>query len=393
MALFEYFALDEKGKQIKGVIDADTLELAKDRLLKKKAFVTSIKSYTSKKVISLSRVEVLDFTRDLNQLLSASLPLYESLKAIEEKNQGSKHHQVYVDLCDRVKQGQRFSEALTSYPKSFNSIYISMCEAAEESGSLDVVFKELLRMMTKEDQLKKQLKSAMVYPMFLGVFCLIVVIGLFTFVIPSMKELLDGRQLHGFTQAILGISDWMSDYILVLLPTVALFVGLMIAYFRSEAGIRMWQSLLLKVPVVGRMKKESIMLKFCRTLSVLLSNGVPIVRGIEMSAKVMHHHAYEELMEEAKLKLVEGKKLSDELAKSSLIPKLVIQMMATAEATASLDTMLASIADIYEQDLDKSIQQFSSLIQPVMILLLGMIVGVVLLAVLLPLTDVSTFLN
>lgn len=199
MALFRYTALNHKGKKFHGVIHAEAMDEAQHALRNLDVFVVDISASTQKKAPILSRQEVLNFTRELFQLLNAALPLYESLKALADKAKGHKNHAVYLDICDCVKKGESFSKALSYYTQSFSSVYISMVEAAEESGSLASVFKELLQMLSKEDKLRKQLSSAMIYPIFLSVFCFIVIIGLFTFMIPSMKELLEGRQLHPFT--------------------------------------------------------------------------------------------------------------------------------------------------------------------------------------------------
>lgn len=378
---------------MKGVMNADSMQTAKEILLQQNVLVKHIKSSHSKNKSVLSRQEVLNFTRDLNQLLNASLPLYESLKAIVEKSRHLKFHGIFVDLCDKIQQGERFSLALQAYPKSFSPIYISMVAAAEESGTLAVVFKEILRMLVQEDKLKKQLFSAMIYPMFLGFFCMGVITALFTFIIPSLRELLDGRDLHPFTQSILSLSDWMVANRWIFLPSLLMGLLLLILFFRHPKGKKFWQRVVIKIPIIGSMKLQSIMLKFCRTFSVLLANGVSIVKALDMASRVMGHFQFENLMIEAKERLIEGKKLSEVLAQSKLIPTLVTTMIATAEQTATLDQMLASLAEIYEADLDKNIQRFSSLIQPVMILILGLIVGLVLLSILLPLTDVTSFLN
>ncbi|MDN3504466.1 MAG: type II secretion system F family protein [Rhabdochlamydiaceae bacterium] len=393
MALFQFTALGHRGKSFKGVVNADSLTEAKDSLKEQNIIVIGVNSYQSDKKLVLSKNEVLDFTRDLHQLLKASLPLYECLKAIADKGMESKNHTVYVDICDMVKQGKLLSYGLKQYSSSFSNVYVAMVESAEESGALASVFQELLRTLNQENKLRKQLSSAMIYPAFLGCFCLIVIIGLFTFMIPSMKELFEGRKLHPFTETVLAISDWITAYKFIIFPTFFAAIVGVVLYFKSYQGKRVWQRVILKLPLIGNMVTQSIMLKFSRTFSVLLTSGVPIVRAIEMASKVMDHYQFEAVILKAKDKIIEGKKLSAELSKSKLIPTLVVKMIATAEATATMDTMLASIAEIYEADLDKNLAQLSSLIQPIMILILGIIVGGVLLAVLLPLTDVSSFLT
>ena len=393
MALFKYVALSDKGKNFHGALSADSLIDAQKQLASQNVFVISLLPAAGDGKINLTRAQTLEFVRDLSQLLSASLTLYDSLKAIASKTRDEKSGAIFAELSDKVRQGEKFSSALKQYPKTFSRVLVAIIEAGEESGSLCVSFKELVRMMNQEDKLRKNLSSAMVYPIFLSVFCSIVILGLFIFLIPSMKDLFEGRELPAFTAGVLGVSDWIVNHLSLLIGSVFLAVFSLITYFRFGKGKMHFQMIELSIPILGRLKKAAALLKFSRTFSILLSSGVPVVRALEMATKVMNQVRLEAIMEEGRAKITEGKRLSEVLQKHLLIPPMVVKMIATAEETARLPEMLASLADIYESDLEKDLQQFTSLIQPVMILLLGLIVGLILISVLLPMTDISSFVN
>ncbi|MBM3200895.1 MAG: type II secretion system F family protein [Chlamydiae bacterium] len=393
MPLYRYEALSLEGKKHKGMINADCLEMAKERLKKQKIIVTSLEKQKIKGAISnLSKASLLDFTRDIANLLSSGMPLYESLVIAEEKSLHSKEHPLFLDLCDQVKQGKKLSDVLAHYPKTFDSIYISMVRAAEESGSLADVFMQLTKVIARGEKLKKQMVGALTYPAFLCSFCLVVVVALFVFIIPSMQELLEGRRLHPLTECVLSISRFLSVYgnwIGLIFAVQALFLFL---FFRSRKGKEACKKGLLYIPLVKKMVSQAVMIRFSRTLGILLKNSVALPTALRLSAKVMDHPTFSEVVERAEKKIMEGKKLSMELGQSKWFAPMVVKMIATAEEVGKIDDMLLHIAEIYEEDLEKSLQQFTSLLQPIMLLLLGLIVGVVLLSVLLPLTDVSSFL-
>jgi len=213
MGLYQYTALSEGGRKSIGMINADSLELAKERLRKQKILVTKLTHYKKRgDQLTLSSSLLLSFTRDLHVLLKAGLPLYDTLQTLEEKYRRTKIHSLFLDLCDQIKQGRRFSDALKDYPKAFDAVYISLLRAGEESGTLTQSFEELSKLTHREQALKRTLSSAMIYPAFLGVFCLAVVSVLLFFLIPSMAELFEGRTLHPMTEVILSISQTLNTH-------------------------------------------------------------------------------------------------------------------------------------------------------------------------------------
>lgn len=394
MPLYRYHALSNEGKKTIGVINADSYDVAKELLRRQKIYIIKLHNYKEKqKALELPGQMLIAFTRDLSQLLKAGLPLYESLLAVEEKYKTHKAHPLFLDICDKVKHGQNLSDALGAYPKTFDQIYISMIASAEETGSLPAVFSQLEKLISRQHKLKKQLISAMIYPMFLLSFCFIVITALFFFLIPSMQQLFEGRTLHPMTQVILSISIFLRKYGALLGSIIAIIILSAAWFFSRQSGKRLLQKVFLKVPILNRMITQAVLVRFCRALSVMLSSSVALIDALKLSKKIMNNPCFEEVITKAEEKIMQGGKLSDELSKSSLIPSLVIRMLSISEEAGNASEMLQNIAEIYEEELEKSLTRFTSMLQPVMLLFLAVVVGVVILSILLPLTDVGSFLS
>lgn len=394
MPLFRYKALADGGKRITGVIDADSFESAKERLLKQKILVTNLFALGEKqKETVLDSSLLLSFTREMRQLLVAGLPLYESLLTIEEKYRKSSGHLLFLDLCDKLKGGSSLSAALKKYPKTFDTIYITMMQAGEKTGSLPWVFEQLHELIARKQKLKKQLISAISYPLFLGGFCLVLLMGLLFFVIPSMKELFEGRNLHPITAMVLTCSDFVIQNSLTLLFSVMSAFALLVFLFKQPKTKTILFKQLLKLPLIKTVTTEAAIVRFSRATSVLLTGGVPITNALSLARSVMNHPFLEQGIEKAEQKIVEGKALSQELKNSPQIPSLVVRMLAIAEETGKMPQMFQNIADIYDEQLEKNLGKITTFLQPILLLTLGAIVGIVILSILLPLTDVSSFIS
>lgn len=390
MAIYQYQALSDRGKKVGGIINADSLADAKDKLRTLQMMVVDVTQMEEvHKRVKLPIAVVVDFTRMVGQLLKAGIPLYESLVIIEERYRRHRFHSLFVDFCDSLKSGRPLSETLTKYPHSFDPIYVAMVKAGEETASLAHIFDELCHLLERQRKLKKELYAAAAYPLFLGSFCFIVFITLLLFVIPSLKTLFEGRSLHPITQTVFALSEMILSYGpwlalgifgLVLLGVVTLRIP---KYRRSID--RIW----LRLPVIGNFCKEAAAIRFCRTASLLLSGGIPILKTLALSRSVVKNRLLEEIFEKAQRHVSEGKTLSSQLFEPTLIPPIVPRMLAIAEETGKTSLMLQSIADITEENLERDLHQFIAFLQPALLLLLGLIVGVVLLSILIPLTDVG----
>ncbi len=392
MPLFYYKALSEKGKKFKGFTSADNLQEAKLKLLQENTTLIHISALSKKESLcNLKKEELLHFTSELAKLLSAGLPLYESLLALEEKYQGYKSHRLILDLLDSVKMGKPLSEALSHHPKSFDKLFISMIKNAEQSASLEKVLNELVQLISKQSSLKKQLISTLTYPCLLSVFSFIVLGTLIFFVIPSLFELFEDRKLNAFTEFVLQTSRMAILLKPYLLAALFLFISFIFICFYSSKIKEKIYSLVLKLPFLKPLFIKIAFIRFCRSSSTLLSSGVSLVETLELSKNVMNHPVLEAVISEANKQILQGKSLSEQLKKSPHIPRLVSRMLGVAEEGGKTPEMLQHISAIYEEELDKTFTQITTIAQPVILLFIGAIVGFVLLSVLIPLTDVSSF--
>jgi general secretion pathway protein F len=392
MALYHYEAFTQNGKKVSGVIDADSLELAKERLHKQHMLLIGLSSH-KKKEISLDRDHILTFTRELAQLLEAELPLYESLLTIEEKYRHHKSHPLFLDLCDRLKSGNSLSSSLAKYPKTFDAVYLALVKAGEEGGSLSEVFGQLSNLISKKERLRKLLISTMTYPAILMVFCLLVTFGLLFFVVPSLQELFEGRTLHPVTQLVVNLSKFMTTYGVHLLVLLSATCVSLVLFLRSSQGKQLIEQTLLKIPFLKNLLVRTSLTRFCRCGALLIGTGVPLLDSLRLSRGVMKLQMLEEVVERAEKKIIEGKSLSAELKNSPLIPSLVIRMLSIAEETGKMGSIFHKLAEIYDEELEKNLMQLSAFLQPALLITLGAVVGLVVLSILLPLTDVSSFLN
>jgi len=393
MALFRYTFLTSTGKKT-GIIDADSYLLAKDRLLKEKILVTELVLVEEKqKRYTLTPALRLAFTREIAQLLKAGLPLYESLLTIEEKYQKTPAHPLFLDLCDALKTGTSLSTALSRYPHCFDEIYLALVRSGEQSGALIEVFAQLALLLHRQQALRKQIISAVTYPALLGGFCVLMVMVLFFFVVPSLKELFEGRDLHPLTACVLSISNFLTAhrsfffFSLLLLPLLAVY------FFKRREGKVFWHRLVMKVPFFKSVMLHSALVRFFRAASLLLLGGVPFIQALSLSRKTMNHAPLEDVVARSEIKIAEGEKLSAQFKASPLFPPLVFRMLAIGEETGNMASMMVSLAEIYDEEVGKSLGQLTSLLQPLLLLLLGGIVGLVILSILLPLTDVGSFLG
>ncbi|MBS4169405.1 type II secretion system F family protein [Neochlamydia sp. AcF95] len=391
MPLYSYEALDPLGKKRTGLIEAQTEKEAKEKLrsqgtmLKKLALRTTI----SKKQ-NLKGDVLLAFTLQLSQLVSAGVPLYESLLALEEQYRTDSCHRVVLSLCEQIKAGQSLSQSMGNFPDSFDQLYCSMITAGEAVGALDIVLDKLSQLLQKQNKLKKQIITAMVYPAILAAFSFLIILMLLGFVVPSIEGIFVDRQLNGFTEFVLGMSRGFRSYWWIALPSALAGIIYLVHFLRSLHG-RLWlERNMIKFPLLKTLIIQTCVARFCRTMGTLQQGGLPVINSLRISREVMHNVVLEEEVKKAEAKIIEGSSLSAELMHSRYIPKLVPRMLAVGEESGNATAMFNKVADIYENEIEKSLERVMALAQPVILIVMGTIIGVVLLAILLPLTDVSS---
>ncbi|MEN9343964.1 MAG: putative ral secretion pathway protein [Chlamydiota bacterium] len=392
MPLFSYQAISAVGKGIKGVIDADSISAAKERLVKQRICVVSVKELRHhEKTLCLKDPLLLSFTRELAGLLQAGLPLYESLLTIEEKYRRHPAHPLFLDLCDHLKEGGTLSSALKKYPSTFDQIYLSMVKVGEQSGHLSEVFDQLFGLISRKQRLKKQLSSALTYPAFLSIFCFLIICALLFFIVPSMRELFEDRPVHPVTAAVLMISRFANDHILSLLGLgIGSITACVFGWQRATFRLKLY-SLCLRIPFVKSILLHTALMRFCTALAMLLSSGVPLLEALQLSKAVIKSPLLEDTIARAEKKVLQGEKLSSALKNAALIPPLVLRMLSLSEETGKMGDAFANLAKIYDEEMEKHLSQLSAYLQPALLITLGAIVGLVVLSILLPLTDVSSF--
>lgn len=391
MPLYQYQYVAQ-GKRRSGLIEAQGEREAKEKLREQGFIITSLNAKNkigSKQ--NLKGENLLTFTVQLSQLLNAGVPLYESLIAIEEQLRGESYHRIILSLCEQIKMGVSLSNAMANYPASFDQLYCSMVAAGEAVGTLGPVLEKLSYLLSRQMKLKRQITTAMIYPVILGSFSMLIIGLLLGFVVPSLEGIFAGRQLNGFTQAIISLSHFFRHYWWLYIPVAGGGGAWTIWKLRSKEGQLWLEKTLLKIPFLKTLTIQTAIARFCRTMSTLLQGGLSIIDSLRISRGVMRNVVMEKEIQNAEIKIIEGNSLSYELGKSKYIPPLVSRMLAVGEESGTSPIMLGKIADIYEQDLEKTLDRVMALAQPIILIVMGVIIGSVLLAILLPLTDVSSF--
>ncbi|MGM0440221.1 MAG: type II secretion system F family protein [Chlamydiota bacterium] len=390
MTIYSYEGFNSNQKKQKGSIQASSEHEARENLRQRGIIITKVRSHSrAQQAASLKGDELLNFTLQLSQLVGAGIPLYDSLATLEEQYRGEKCHQVILNLGEQIKEGSSLSEAMKQYPRTFEDLYRAMVAAGESSGALDVMLARLTTLLSNQNKLKKNIITAMIYPALLGCFTLAVIFLLLVFVVPSIEEIFEDRRVNGFTQAVLAVSHFLSHYWIVYLPAATAAILGALWKLKTPAGQRWKDEQLLQWPLFKTLTVQAAMARFTRTMSTLQHGGVNIIESLHLARKVMKNAVLEDIIAQAENRIIEGSTLGIELQKSPLIPKMVSRMIRVGEDTGDVAGMYNQIADIYEGEVEKTIARLTALAQPVILVTLGLIVGLVLLAVLLPFTDIS----
>lgn len=392
MPLYNYQAIDSQGKKLSGLIDAHNEREAKNKLREQGLMMTKLavkKGATRKE--NLRGEQLLTFTLQLSQLIAGGVPIYESLVALEEQYRTESFNRVLLSLCEQIKGGKKLSEAMAAFPDSFDRLYCSMIAAGESAGALETVLEKLSELLAKQDKLKKDIQTAMIYPAILASFSLLIIAMLLGFVVPSIEGIFADRDLNAFTQFVINASHFARDWWWVYIPLTIGAVTWFIFSIRTPAGKHWLERQLLKLPLIRRMIVQTAVARFCRTMGTLQKGGLTIIDSLRIARKVMRNITLEEEIKHAEARIIEGSSLSAELARSKWVPHMVSRMLAVGEDAGTTVLMLDKIADMYETNLEKTLDRIMALAQPVILIVMGTIIGAVLLSILLPMTDMSSF--
>jgi len=404
MPVFEYVAIDGAGKSRKGIIDADSARAARNKLRSDGIYPTRLEETQADEIserpsrlqfrISLQRVrraDVVSTTRQLATLLSAGLPLVSALSGVLEQVKRPALRRVLSQVRERVKEGMSLASALMEHPAVFPSVYTAMINAGETSGTLELVVERLAEFGEQQLALQRKIRSTLAYPLLMLIVGVGVVVFLMAYVIPRVTQIFVDmkQQLPLPTTILIGVSELFQKYWpLAILAMVGCFFAVRY-YVKTDAGRRRYDRMLLKLPVVGSIVEKVAMARITRTLGTLLKNGVPLLSAMEIVRSLVSNVVLRQALEEARQEISEGASITAPLARGGVFPPSVIQMISVGEQSGNLEGMLFKVAETFDSEVETSVTTFTSLLGPFMILFLAFFVGFVVLAVLLPIFEMS----
>lgn len=396
MGTFAYVGRNRQGAVKKGELTAKTRDEAVDQLRKQQVVVTSLEEKSGKggKLnfslgSGLTDKDLVVFTRQFGTMINAGLPLIQCLDILSTQSENKVLRETVGDVKNSVEAGSTFSDALKKHPKVFDDLYVNMIHAGEVGGLLDTILTRLAKHIEKAMKLKGQIKSAMVYPSAIVGVAVIVISVLMVWVIPifakMFAEMSGGKiGLPGPTQLVIDISNFFQSYWYFMGGALIGTIYAIKRYYGTVNGRVVIDRLLLKVPVVGDLIRKASVAKFTRTLGTLITSGVPLLEGLSICAKTSGNKVIEEALMNARVSISGGKTISEPLAKGNVFPKMVTHMIAVGESTGALDAMLGKIADFYEDEVDQAVAALTSLLEPIMMVVLGTIIGFIVIAMYLP---------
>lgn len=405
MPIFEYKAIDGDNKVKKGIIDADTPRDARMKLKKDRLFVTDIKESRGKKhggirIKGVTGVEspnkarteqVAAVTRQMASLLQAGIPLAEALRMIIEQAPDKKIESCFRDIREKVTQGMPFGDAVMQHPGYFTELYSNMVKAGESSGALDKVLVRLAGFLQTQTRLKNKVGAALIYPMVMSVVGVIVVAILMTFVVPRVTQLIKGRgqDLPLPTYILINMSEFLVNYwLLVLVGLLGLVICFQL-FVNSEKGRLAFDSFKLKLPVFGDLMRKQAMARFSITLATLLRSGVPALQALQVTKAVLDNKVLQNALQSVHDRVLEGTDIATPMKSSGAFPPTISYMVGVGEQAGNLEEMLERIAGTYDEEVDLATQKLTSVIEPIIIVLLAAIVAGIVVAIVMPLLQLQ----
>ena len=392
MAAYVYSAINAQGLELKGELHAPDLEAAREQLRSRGLLPKSIREGKAAKraggafkKVQPKSLQV--FTRQFATLIEAGVSIVSSLVVLEEQTEDKNLAIVIDEVRSDVESGLVLSKALARHPKVFNRLYVSMVEAGEASGTLDRVLDRVAMQIEKEQQIKRRVKSAMVYPTVVLTFATLVLTGLLMFIVPVFVKIFD--QLNGklptLTQYTVNASNLLRHNWYIIFPLLGAIVWGFIRGKKTERGRQLWDRFKLRVPMkIGEVVRKVTMARFSRTLATLVGAGVDIVTALEITGTTAGNWVVEESLNEVRVKVHAGVPIAQPLAEDPVFPPMVSHMVRIGEETGELEKMLSKVADFYEDEVDTAIASLTSIIEPLMMIGVGIMVGVIVISMYLP---------
>lgn len=399
MSRFSYTAT-KNGKTMTGTVEASSKENARTTLMHQNIHPLSIKEVNTRPSffqLGTGKVRSRDlvvFTRQLSTMISAGVPLNRSLATLQNQTTNKYFNGIIGTVSKDIEGGMPLADALNKHPNVFNDIYVNMVRAGEAGGILDDILKRLAAQVEKDAAIRKKIKGAMAYPTVILSITVMAFFGIMFFIIPKIAKILTdlagpNAKLPVYTQVLLNISGFMRSHVVIIFLVLGLGTFLLRRYIKTEKGKYQFHAFLLRIPVLNTIMTKIALARFARTFASLMSAGVAVLDSLEVTGGAIGNKVIEAELKEAAKEVKNGKQLSEPLSRSKYFPSIVSQMLAIGEETGEIDTILVKVADFYEEEVDVVIDGISALIEPVMIIVLGSIVGLIAASVMGPIASLS----
>ena len=383
---------------MEGVVEAADQKAAFARLREQKLAVLEVTPRVVKKKFFKHKIhnsDIVIFSSQLSTLVSAGVPIVQGLNILEDQAENPEFKRVVGVLRGYIEAGLSIADAMHKHPAAFTELYVSMVRAGEVGGILDTILERLSAYLESSEVLRAKVKSAMMYPLVVTIVAALITIFLIIFVIPIFKKIFSdfGGQLPYITRIVVALSDFLRQKFMYFIAGIAAIYFGVKKYIKTEKGQEKIDELSLKLQVLGILLKKVAIAKFTRTMGTLIKSGVPILQGLETVAKTSGNKIIERAINASSDSIKEGGRISDPLKKANIFPPMVIQMISVGEETGGLDNMLSKIADFYDQEVDTAVKGLTSMIEPLIMVVLGVVIGTIVIAMFMPMLSLGEMVS
>lgn len=402
MEVFSYEVVDRSGTILKGSINAEHQIQASQRLKDQGYMIIQIKRngkagnfptlFSKGKRVTIG--EKVIFSRQLAAMLNAGIPISRTLFTLCRQTENPTFRNALENITENIESGSSVSDAFSLYPLIFDDLYLGMIKAGEIGGNLGETISRLANQMQKEKVLKDSIKSATVYPISVAIFSIVILLAMLIFLVPVFEGFFpDGIEIPYASKVIISLSQSIRTYWYLWLSAVLVIIAAAYLYSRTDSGSTMLEKLWMKTPAFGSLFQKTIIARFARTFSTLFSSGIPVIQALESSGKSTGSRLIEQAIQETIVEIEEGKKIGETFEQNSIFPPLVTHMIAVGEETGSLPSLLNKIAEFYEDEVLAISKTITSMIEPILLIFIGIIVGIMLTSLYLPIFTVITQTN
>jgi type IV pilus assembly protein PilC len=400
MPIFAYTARETaSGREIRNTVEAATEQAAIAALLNRNLLVVEIKEKIAKrgqtKGGKVALADLVVFTRQLATMIDAGIAIVQSLQALADQTPNKVMRDTIRDVCTRVESGESFSEALTRHPKAFNRLYVAMVSAGEKGGLLSEILARLATYQENTERLRKKVKTALMYPTVVTVVAIVITVFLLVRVIPTFKEVYSGfgAKLPAPTEILIGISEIVQHYLIWLILLAGAGIWGWMYFIKTKQGRDFWDTQRIKLPVFGQIAHKICLARFTRTLSSLVRSGVPILEVLQIVSQTVGNVVMEKAIKSAASDIERGEGISAALAKYPVFPSMVVRMLSAGEQTGNIDTMLERVANFLDEEIDTTLSGLMSLIEPLLIVFLGVVIGGMVICMFLPIFNLANIVS